>query len=700
MKASHFTRCIGSLLTFALLTFSCSQDTETTFAELIVEETIVPDVITPNEEQATEETPAPVIDYQKGTLVLSEDTKVALDITKGAAENSTGKKTYSLKSITQPKNGKTEMNNNNEIVYSPAADYNGDDSFSYTLNIQDSTGTAVEQVNTFTITITPTKDVINDVVTTPYETAKKISPLANDTFAASSSVSIIEISLANKGIAVLNSDNTITYTPNKGSTGEDQILYKTSITNTDGSTSIETGTVKVTIQSNVQPTGTNIKYVTTTGKSTNTGATEATAWSITHAFNTAKAGDIVYIKAGNYGAVNLVVKNSGTSSSPIQFIGYKTNPNDIESVNGPTVSYQDYKNNGDKLNATVMPLLQGNLNSDKNWTGTGIAMGNQYLKLSNIQISNYKNGVVITANNNSLKNIATVNIGDFNPLHSYPTATTNSTLNYKGIAMDLSADYLKIENSIVINAGAEGIRINNSHYQIHNNNKVYSDNNTNPTDYYYLIANGSSNNVITNAYIERVGALIHNGHGLVLKVEAVNNKFFDCQVKNTIIECSFSGVKNNYFKNCLVEGGEDNNGSIYLANGSNNNTFENCIVDKAKGICFADWNDGFNDSRDLNDAGFQNKFKNCIVKNGSVGINYYFWDKTNSIAHDNSFENCTFSNLSSLFYNNRPNSNNLFINCRIDNVDELSTTIYKGLYAVNFIYDELTTFTNINFTLP
>ena len=149
MKASHFTRCIGSLLTFALLTFSCSQDTETTFAELIVEETIVPDVITPNEEQATEETPEPVIDYQKGTLVLSEDTKVALDITKGAAENSTGKKTYSLKSITQPKNGKTEMNNNNEIVYSPAADYNGDDSFSYTLNIQDSTETTVEQVNTF-----------------------------------------------------------------------------------------------------------------------------------------------------------------------------------------------------------------------------------------------------------------------------------------------------------------------------------------------------------------------------------------------------------------------------------------------------------------------------------------------------------------------------------------------------------------------
>ncbi|AIY13940.1 MULTISPECIES: Ig-like domain-containing protein [Cellulophaga] len=259
MKIPHFTKCLGSLLTFALLTFSCSQDTETTFAELIVEETIATETITPDEE-VTEEAAEPIIDYQKGTLILSEDTKVALDITKGAEENSTSKKTYSLKSITQPKNGKTEMNNNNEIVYSPAADYNGDDSFSYTLDIQDSTETTVEQVNTFNITITPTKDVVDDVIITSYETAKTIAPLTNDTFKASSGVSITEISLANKGIAVLNSDNTITYTPNEATSGEDQIQYKTLVTYNDGVQNTEQGKIIINIEENDNQTNQNVLY--------------------------------------------------------------------------------------------------------------------------------------------------------------------------------------------------------------------------------------------------------------------------------------------------------------------------------------------------------------------------------------------------------------------------------------------------------
>jgi len=705
MKIPHFTKCLGSLLTFALLTFSCSQDTETTFAELIVEETIAPETITP-EEEVTEEAAEPIIDYQKGTLVLSEDTKVALDITKGAEENSTNKKTYSLKSITQPKNGKTEMNNNNEIVYSPAADYNGDDSFSYTLNIQDSTETTVEQVNTFNITITPTKDVVDDLVTTTYETAKTIAPLANDTFAASSSVSITEISLANKGIAVLNSDNTITYTPNKATYGEDQIQYKTSITNSDASVSTENGTLKVTILNNVQPTGANIKYVTTTGKSTNTGATEASAWSISHAFNTAKAGDIVYIKAGNYGAVNLVVKNSGNASNPIQFIGYKTNPGDIESINGPTVSYQDYKNNGNKLDATVMPLLQG-ARTNNIGTGMGIENRKNYIDINNFQIRYFEYGIFSTGNNINLNNIITSDHGDFYLNHSYPNYTSDAFLNLTGSGIWM-ADALDctIDNTIAINCGARGIAIVNSESIAMNYSSVYCDNNTNPTDY-YIMAYNSKNSKFKYCDVNRIGNLSHFGHGFSIKVNSSYNSYQNCSANGTSFELN-SNIHHNTFTDCHVQGtGDALSGGWEVTNNSYENKFLRCSNDSGEGIVFSDWIEG-DGNNNINTAAYNNVFNDCKITNtvthsGTI-IDFHFNSQAGrltSYAKDNTFINCTFSGADNLFKVDRVNSGNKFINCNISDIESLRTSRYeinKSL-KLDVIFEDCK-FENIGFQNP
>ncbi|WP_158976828.1 Ig-like domain-containing protein [Cellulophaga sp. L1A9] len=706
MKIPHFLKCLGFLLTFALLTLSCSQDTETTFAELIVEETIVPDEITPDEDATDGVAAEPVIDYQKGTLILSEDTKVALDITKGASENSTEKKTYSLKSITQPKNGKTEMNNNNEIIYAPAADYNGTDSFSYTMNIQDSTETTVEQVNTFEVTITPTKDVVDDLVTTTFETAKTISPLANDTFSEASDVTITEISLANKGTAVLNADNTITYTPNKDTTGEDQILYKTSVTNTDASTSTENGTLKVTIQSSEQPTGATIKYVTTTGKSTNTGATEATAWSITHAFSTAKAGDVVYIKAGNYGAVNLVVANSGTSTNKIQFIGYKTNPGDIESTNGPTVSYEDYKNNGDKLDATVMPLLQGNRTNNIG-IGMGIENRKNYIEINNFQIRYFEYGIFSTGNNVDLNNIITSDHGDFYQSHSYPDYTSNAFLNLTGSGIWMTdTTNGNINNSIAINCGARGIAIVGSQNIEMNFSSVYCDNNINPTDY-YIMAYKTENSNFKNCIVNRIGDLSHYGHGFSVKVNSSYNSYENCTAYGTSFELN-NNIHNNTFTDCHVQGtGEALSGGWEITNYSYDNKFLRCSNDSGEGIVFSDWveSDG---SNIINTAAFNNTFTDCEITNtvthsGAI-IDFHFNNQSGrltSYAKNNTFLNCTFSGADNLFKVDRVNTGNKFINCKISNIESLRTSRYS-------INEELTldvsfescTFQNIGFQNP
>lgn len=61
-------------------------------------------------------------------------------------------------------------------------------------------------------------------------------------------------------------------------------------------------------------------YVTTGGSAGNTGLSPSTPWTLAKAFLSAVAGDIVYIAPGVYrGAFTL--SNSGTSGSPIQFIG-------------------------------------------------------------------------------------------------------------------------------------------------------------------------------------------------------------------------------------------------------------------------------------------------------------------------------------------------------------------------------------------
>ncbi len=450
-----------------------------------------------------------------------------------------------------------------------------------------------------------------------------------------------------------------------------------------------------------RPTGKNIYYVTTSGTAISDGVSEETAWSIVYAFNTAKAGDIVYIKAGNYGAVNLKVNNSGYEDSPIQFIGYKEEPGDIKSVDGSTVSYKDYKNNGDKLDPEVMPLLEGKTKNSEG-QGLGLLALGKNLVVENIQVSNYEQGLSSYGIHNKFNNIIVSNIGDFNPNHTYPISTKNASLNYKGMGINLKGDYTELKNSIVINSGAEGIKINNSKKQLHENNKVYSDSHTNPTDYYYLVTNESSDNIIRKSYIERVGKLAHNGHGLVLKVSAFRNLFENVTVKNTSIECSFSGVYKNVFNDCKLIGGSDKKGSIVIANGAHHNTFNRCSIDNADGVNFMDWKDN-SDVRDTKNAGNNNSFILCEFSNLKSAINFHWWSKEfiNSPAHNNKFIDCKFINLEYLFMVDRANYDNEMSNCIIENVKNLSHSVLSK-NDVKKVYFKFynTKLVNTNFKLP
>ena len=79
-----------------------------------------------------------------------------------------------------PANGTVTLAANGSFTYTPAANFSGTDSFTYTA----SDGTAVSNVATVTITVTGVNDApvaANDTASTPEETAVSGTVLGNDT---------------------------------------------------------------------------------------------------------------------------------------------------------------------------------------------------------------------------------------------------------------------------------------------------------------------------------------------------------------------------------------------------------------------------------------------------------------------------------------------------------------------------------------
>lgn len=89
--------------------------------------------------------------------------------------------------------------------------------------------------------------LVNDLVVTLANNPITIEPLKNDTFKEPDKVTIVEVTPPSMGTAVINEDNTVTYTPDTDKTGTDQFDYATNVTNPDNTVTQETGSVTVTV---------------------------------------------------------------------------------------------------------------------------------------------------------------------------------------------------------------------------------------------------------------------------------------------------------------------------------------------------------------------------------------------------------------------------------------------------------------------
>ncbi|WP_013325558.1 beta strand repeat-containing protein [Gloeothece verrucosa] len=190
------------------------------------------------------------------SATTNEDTAVSI----GVLSNDTDVEgdPLSIDSFTQGNSGTVTLNNNGTpgdttddlLVYTPNANFNGTDSFSYTIS-DGNGGTSTATVN---VTVNPVNDApvaVNNSATTNEDTAVSISVLSNDTDVDGNPLSIDSFTQGNSGTVTLNNNGTpgdttddlLVYTPNANFNGTDSFTYRIS----DGNGGTSTATVNVTV---------------------------------------------------------------------------------------------------------------------------------------------------------------------------------------------------------------------------------------------------------------------------------------------------------------------------------------------------------------------------------------------------------------------------------------------------------------------
>ncbi|HTY03563.1 MAG TPA: retention module-containing protein, partial [Rhodocyclaceae bacterium] len=183
------------------------------------------------------------------TAITNEDTAVTIDV-RGNDSDIDGD-TLAVSAVTNGAHGTVALDSNGNPVYTPAANWSGTDSFTYT--ISDGHG------GTSTATVSVTVNAINDapiatadVASTAINAPVTVPVRANDTDVEGDSLTVAGVTSGAHGTVTIDpvSGNPI-YTPATNWSGTDSFTYTIS----DGHGGTATATVSVTVGANTPPTG-------------------------------------------------------------------------------------------------------------------------------------------------------------------------------------------------------------------------------------------------------------------------------------------------------------------------------------------------------------------------------------------------------------------------------------------------------------
>lgn len=309
------------------------------------------------------------------SVITNEDTPVTINV----LGNDLDVTNDTIIEIDQPQHGQATINEDRTVTYLPNVDYNGLDSFIYT--IYDTDGYYFSQAEV-SIQVNPVNDApvaVGDFISTDEDTPVTINVLANDYDVDSINLSAVNVSTPGNGTFVVNDDNTITYTPNQNYNGSDSFNYQAY----DVELYSNVATVNIIVNKvNDVPAANNDSCSTDedTLKAISLTATDVDGDSLTynivtppaHGNLSGTAPDVTYTPNANYyGLDSFTFKaNDGTVDSNIATVtitvgavndapvaydeAYYTNKNTALIVNVPGVLGNDCDVEGDLLSATLV----------------------------------------------------------------------------------------------------------------------------------------------------------------------------------------------------------------------------------------------------------------------------------------------------------------------------------------------------------
>jgi subtilisin family serine protease len=179
------------------------------------------------------------------TATTAEDTPASVPVLANDTDPNSDPLTVTV--ATDPPHGTAAVQGDGTVLYTPDANYNGPDSFSYTVSDGSHTDTGAVAVTVTSINDNPV--AADDSVVAVTNTASTVAVLANDTDVDGDALSVTGATTPGHGSATVNGDGTITYQPNNGFTGADTFDYGIS----DGHGGSATGHVTVNVIASNSP---------------------------------------------------------------------------------------------------------------------------------------------------------------------------------------------------------------------------------------------------------------------------------------------------------------------------------------------------------------------------------------------------------------------------------------------------------------
>jgi VCBS repeat-containing protein len=195
------------------------------------------------------------------TYIANEDSMLNITAQNGVLGNDSDVDSAALAAVkvTNPAHGVLTLNANGSFVYTPTANYNGLDSFTY----KDNDGLTDSNVATVTITINPVNDTpvaLNDSRSIAENGVLAVAApgvLGNDTDVEGNSLTAVKVTDPASGSLALNANGAFVYTPDANFNGVDSFTYKAN----DGSADSNIATVTITVGPiNAVPVATNDSY--------------------------------------------------------------------------------------------------------------------------------------------------------------------------------------------------------------------------------------------------------------------------------------------------------------------------------------------------------------------------------------------------------------------------------------------------------